>query len=61
VLLRSAGLGLDIKRASKCAAALEFANHHAVTPKRLAAFLWSKGGVEGAARGRAKLRGSGDL
>ena len=53
VLLRSALPGLDKKRASKMALALACADDQAVTTKRLAAFLWHNGGIEGAARQRA--------
>ena len=56
VLLRSALPHLDAKRASKWAAALEFAAHHDIGSKRLSAFLREYGGIEGAARRRAKLR-----
>jgi hypothetical protein len=56
LLLRCALPQLDRKRASKMAAALEFADHHAIRAKRLEAFLWDHGGIEGAARGRARLR-----
>jgi hypothetical protein len=61
VLLRSALPRLDAKRASKWAAALASADHHGVHSKRLVAFLRNHGWIEGAARGRAKLRASGDL
>ena len=53
VLLRSALPRLDGKRASKMALALACADDQAVTTKRLAAFLWHNGGIEGAARQRA--------
>ena len=53
VLLRSALPGLDGKRASKMALALAAADDQDVTAKRLAAFLWHNGGIEGAARQRA--------
>jgi hypothetical protein len=53
VLLRSALPRLDAKRASKMALALAAADDQAVTAKRLAAFLWHNGGIEGAARQRA--------
>ncbi len=56
VLLRSALPSLDAKRASKWASALDFAAHHEVRSKRLGAFLHVNGGIEGAARGRSKLR-----
>ncbi len=56
LLLRCALPRLDAKRASKTAAALEFADDHAIPAKRLSAFLWDQGGIEGAARGRARLR-----
>jgi hypothetical protein len=61
VLLRSALPGLNIKRASKIAAALEFAKHHSVSPKRLDNFFRSNGGIEGAARGRATMRATADV
>ena len=53
VLLRSALPRLDGKRASKMALALAAADDQDVTAKRLAAFLWHNGGIEGAARQRA--------
>ena len=53
VLLRSALPRLDGKRASKMALALACADDQAVTTKRLVAFLWHNGGIEGAARQRA--------
>jgi len=53
VLLRSALPRLDGKRASKMALALAAADDRDVTAKRLAAFLWHNGGIEGAARQRA--------
>jgi len=56
VLLRTALPRLDAKRASKWGAALEFADHHKVRSKDLSAFLHVTGGIEGAARRRAKLR-----
>ena len=59
LLIRSALPGFDAKRASKAAAALEFADHHSVSSKRLAGFLALHGGIEGAAHGRAKLRARG--
>jgi hypothetical protein len=43
---------LESKRASKWAAALEFADTQDIHSKRLPAFLWRVGGVEGAARAR---------
>jgi len=57
VLLRSALPRPDPKTGSKWAAALEFADRNDVRAKRLPAFLRNNGGIEGAARGRAKLRG----
>ncbi len=56
VVICSALRALDAKRASKWAAALEFADHHEVLPRRLGAFLHNSGRIEGAARGRTKLR-----
>ena len=53
VLLRSALPRLAGKRASKMALALAAADDQAVTAKRLEAFLWHNGGIEGAARQRA--------
>jgi hypothetical protein len=55
VLIRCALPRLDIRRASKWAAALEFANRQEIRSKRLSAFLNNNGGVEGAARARAKF------
>ncbi len=55
VLTRSALPRLDAKRASKWAGALEFADHHDVRSKRFEGFLHVSGGIEGAARERAKL------
>ncbi len=54
LLIRCAVPYLEIKRASKWAAALEYADAQGIRSKRLAAFLWRVGGVEGAARARAK-------
>jgi hypothetical protein len=56
VLLRSALPRLDAKRASKWAGALQLADHHGVRSKRLEAFLHVSGGIEGAARERARPR-----
>src|SRR5918993_4587399 len=56
VLIRSALPSLDAKRASKWAGALQLADHHDIRSKRLAAFLRSNGGIEGAARERARPR-----
>jgi hypothetical protein len=56
LLIRCALPHLDIKRASKWAVALEYADEQGIPSKRLDAFLWSVGGVEGAARARAKFR-----
>jgi hypothetical protein len=56
LLIRCALPHLDIKRASKWAAALEYADAHGIRSKRLPAFLWRVGGVEGAARAKAKWR-----
>ncbi len=56
VLIRSALPRLDAKRASKWAGALQLADHHGVRSKRLVVFLHNSGGIEGAARERAKLR-----
>jgi hypothetical protein len=54
VLIRCALPYLDAKRASKWAAALEYADAQDIHSKRLPAFLWRVGGVEGAARARAE-------
>jgi len=54
LLVRSALPRLDAKRASKWASALEFADHQGIRSKRLRAFLKNSGGIEGAARARAK-------
>ena len=56
VLIRSALPCLNAKRASKWAGALQLADHHELRLKRLVAFLHLSGGIEGAARGRTKLR-----
>ena len=56
LLLRCALPRLDPKRSRKMAAALDFADHHAIPAKRLSAFLRDRGGIEGAARDRARLR-----
>jgi hypothetical protein len=53
VVIRCALPRLDSKRASKWAAALEYADEQEMRSNRLPAFLWSVGGVEGAARARA--------
>jgi hypothetical protein len=55
-LIRCSLLRLDIRRASKWAAALEFADRQDVHSRRLAVFLHKNGGIEGAARAKAKLR-----
>ena len=54
LLVRSALPRLDAKRASKWASALEFADGQGIRSKRLRAFLHNSGGIEGAARARAK-------
>jgi hypothetical protein len=56
VLLRSALPRLNAKRASKWGAALELAAHHDTRSKRLVSVMRASGGIEGAARERAKLR-----
>jgi hypothetical protein len=56
VLFRSALPRLDPKRASKWAAVLEVAEEAGISRKRFARFLSKHGGVEGAARKRARLR-----
>jgi hypothetical protein len=53
LLIRCAVPGLDIRRASKWAAALEFADRQEIKSMRLPGYLWRVGGVEGAARARA--------
>ena len=58
LLLRSALPRLDPKRASKWGAALAFADHRGVSSKRLVSFLRNNGGIEGAARQWAGLRGA---
>ena len=55
VILRGALTGVDLKRVSKWAAALDAADFHNVPTSELAEFLEDKGGIEGAARTRAKL------
>jgi len=54
VLIRCSLPCLEIKRASKWAAALEYADQQGIRSNRLPAFLWRVGGVEGAARARAE-------
>jgi hypothetical protein len=56
VLLRSALPDLDPKRASKWAAALELADRKQVARMDFVEFMEGEGGVEGAARTRARLR-----
>jgi hypothetical protein len=56
LLIRCSLPRLDIKRASKWAAALEYADRREIRSKRLPAFLHNNGGVEGAARARAKSK-----
>jgi len=45
-----------MKRASKWASALVFADHQNIRSKRLVGFLRANGGIEGAARQSANLR-----
>jgi hypothetical protein len=52
VLIRCALPSLDIKRASKWAAALDTADRQDIRSKHLSAFLHHSGGIEGAARKR---------
>jgi hypothetical protein len=52
VLIRCALPSLDIKRASKWAAALDTADRQDIRSKRLSAFLHHSGGIEGAGRKR---------
>jgi hypothetical protein len=54
VLIRCALPRFDIKRASKWAGALEYADAQGIPSKRLSAFLWRVGGVYGAAGARAE-------
>jgi hypothetical protein len=54
VLIRCSLPRLEIQRASKWAAALKYADGQGIRSKRLSAFLWRVGGVEGAARARAE-------
>jgi hypothetical protein len=54
LLIRCALPRLEIKWASKWAAALEYADQQGIRSNRLLAFLWRVGGVEGAARARAE-------
>jgi hypothetical protein len=56
LLIRCSLPRLEIKRASKWAAALEYADQQGIASKRLPAFFWRIGGVEGAARARAKSK-----
>ncbi len=56
VLLRSALPDLDAKRASKWAAAMEFADRKDVRKKQFVAFVEAAGGVEGAASKLARMR-----
>jgi hypothetical protein len=56
VLIRCALPCLEIRRGSKWAAALGCADQQGIRSKRLSAFLWRVGGVEGAARARAKSK-----
>jgi hypothetical protein len=56
--LRSALPRLDPKRASKWGVALAFADDRGVSSKRLALLLRNNGGIEGAARQWAGLRGA---
>jgi hypothetical protein len=60
LLIRSTLPRLDVKRASKWAAALEFADRQDVHSRRLSVFLHNNGGIEGAARKRPS-RGDGIL
>jgi hypothetical protein len=56
LLIRCALPRLEIRRASKWASALETADRQEIRSKRLPGFLWRVGGVEGAARARAKSK-----
>jgi hypothetical protein len=58
LLIRCALPRLEIRRASKWAVALEYADQQGIRSNRLPAFLWRVGGVEGAARDRAVRRKS---
>jgi hypothetical protein len=53
LLIRCSLPPLDIRRASKWAAALEYADRQGIKSKRLPDFLWRVGGVEAGARARA--------
>jgi hypothetical protein len=55
LLIRCSLPRLEIRRASKWAAALETADRQEIRSKRLTAFLHNNGGIEGAARARAKF------
>jgi hypothetical protein len=55
LLIRYALPRLEIRRASKWAAALEYADQQGTPSKRLSSFLCNVGGLEGAARARAKF------
>ena len=61
LLLRASIPGLEPKRASKWAAALESADYHQISRKRLIRYLEKNGGIEGAAGERARLQKSGKL
>jgi hypothetical protein len=55
LLIRCALPRLEIRRASKWAAAMETADRQEIRSKRLCTFLHNNGGIEGAARVRGKL------
>jgi hypothetical protein len=55
LLIRCSLRCLEIRRASKWAAALEFADRQDVHSRRLSGFLHNNGGIEGAARARAEF------
>lgn len=54
-LLRAALPALDAKKCSKWAAALDAADYHEIAPADLSEFLDEMGGIEGAAKERARL------
>jgi hypothetical protein len=55
LLIRCSLPRLEIRRASKWAAALDCADQQGIRSKRLTAFLHNNRGIEGAARARAKF------
>jgi hypothetical protein len=55
LLIRCSLPRLEIRRASKWAAALEYAEEQGTPSRRLSALLHNNGGIEGAARARGKF------